>query len=485
MGDGSTLRVVETDDHWGVVLDADAPTHTYSQVVFTGYVVLPLTRDLEADVVRSARLTLHGAAGVNALASALRQVEAGARRPWAPMPSAGVRCPTADAKRRERRFLERVGTMSTLFRRDSSSTTTAPSTPHSIFVSIPSYRDPEVVDTIRDAVAKASDPDRVTFGVCQQIRYGDGGDTDVRVALKDLVVTGALEVDTLPHDAATGPCFARSRIETEVLAGAEARRSRPFDFVFMVDAHMVFAPDWDAKLLADWAATDNPSAILTTYPKAYASDTTRDWVDCPGTFLVAHSWKPNGLPLYALRSFAEASESPRQPVPSIAWVAGCSFMPRSAVTAVPYLADVPWLFIGEESAMSARYWTAGFDFYAPSFCAVQTTYKHTGKHKFEQLGPQRGVRALAEGFVKKLLTGKPEAVLAACDCASPSRLGTARPLSDYVAFSGIDVGRRVITMDALAGLTPADTDATRAQKWGHDTTEMKALQSRRYFHSRG
>ena len=37
-----------------------------------------------------------------------------------------------------------------------------------IFVQIASYRDPELVPTIKDCIAKAKHPERLTFGVCWQ-----------------------------------------------------------------------------------------------------------------------------------------------------------------------------------------------------------------------------------------------------------------------------------------------------------------------------
>jgi len=333
-----------------------------------------------------------------------------------------------------------------------------------IFVSIPSYRDPEVAATIRDCWAKATYPERVIIGVCQQICEAKK-DLDVRRLWPS---HPRLRVDTLPHTDAQGPCYARQRIEERLLEDEE--------FVMGIDAHMVFCEGWDVKLLEDWEACEDPAAILTTYPKAYGIK--REWTEgVVGNFLTTHSWQKNGLPLFALHSYARP---PKRPVPSVGWVAGFSFAPRQAIEDVPYLVDVPYLFIGEEIAMAVRFFTSGYNLYAPTFCAVQTTYKHTGKHKFEELNFNRAHRLKAEGFVRTLIgiSATKNGTLDAYP--SPSRLGGRRSLADFEVYSGIQLSRSTFTNNAMAGVTSVDDDDDLAAKW-KSREEREAFVGRRYF----
>ena len=46
-----------------------------------------------------------------------------------------------------------------------------------IFVQIASYRDPELIPTIKDCIAKAKYPKRLTFGICWQHSIDDEWDT--------------------------------------------------------------------------------------------------------------------------------------------------------------------------------------------------------------------------------------------------------------------------------------------------------------------
>ena len=338
---------------------------------------------------------------------------------------------------------------------------------NTIFVSIPTYRDPEVVETIKDLFKKADNPERIIVGVCQQIdlKKSSKDDIDLRKTFPYQFSSGQMRIDTMDYKDAKGPCLARERIEKFCL--------RDEDFVLMIDAHMVFAPSWDTKILLDWYAIDDPMAILTTYPKEYKEN--RGWTDSEGTFLVGHSWKQNDLPLFALRSYYKR---PNIPVPCISWVAGFSFLPRHIVKKVPYLSKVPYLFIGEEIAMGARYFTHGCNFYAPTFSVVQTTYKHRGKRKFEELDFQRGIRMHSEGFIRALVGMRGDGDLSKYD--SPSRLGVERSLYDFETYSGISLSRKKITMNGLSGLTSVDNEETKSYKWENDEA-INTMRSRRMF----
>ena len=46
-----------------------------------------------------------------------------------------------------------------------------------IFVQIASYRDPELLHTIKDALDKASNPNRLVFGICWQHSIEDKWDS--------------------------------------------------------------------------------------------------------------------------------------------------------------------------------------------------------------------------------------------------------------------------------------------------------------------
>ena len=64
-----------------------------------------------------------------------------------------------------------------------------------IFISIAAYRDPEIIPTIKDAIAKASCPENLTFGVVWQALPED---EEITKQLKELPCK-IIEINALNH----------------------------------------------------------------------------------------------------------------------------------------------------------------------------------------------------------------------------------------------------------------------------------------------
>ena len=57
-------------------------------------------------------------------------------------------------------------------------------------------------------------------------------------------------------------------------------------------------------------------------------------------------------------------------------------MRASVMYEVPYLREVPYLFIGEEMCMWMRLFCAGYDVYTPRKDIIQTTFARSGRANF-------------------------------------------------------------------------------------------------------
>jgi hypothetical protein len=105
-----------------------------------------------------------------------------------------------------------------------------------IMLHLPGYRDPELVPTIKDALANAKYPERVHFGICRQYHPDDTFDNvdefrnDPRFKIKDVLYT---EAQGLP--------WARAIINEELLTDE--------DYILQLDSHHRFAKDWDETLI--------------------------------------------------------------------------------------------------------------------------------------------------------------------------------------------------------------------------------------------
>lgn len=230
-----------------------------------------------------------------------------------------------------------------------------------ILVEIPSYCDPQVVGTVLSARAMAANPERIRFAVCLQ-----DDDADRLAALE--AVEGCRVVR---YAAADAPGACRARWDCQRLYSGE-------DFVFHTDAHMRFARYWDVALLAQWKACGDPKAVLTEYPAGLRREWLREPVDSD---VFTEHVEPYGVmmaPFYfdcntcELRAQHGKSFYSDRPVPGALMAAGYSFGPAAMDLDVPV--DPNMDFAGDESAMSPRLWTHGYNFYHPTFRFVYHLY---------------------------------------------------------------------------------------------------------------
>lgn len=151
---------------------------------------------------------------------------------------------------------------------------------------------------------------------------------------------------------------------------AEGMVERKFqnDFYLSVDsAIVVFTENWDLKLLKQWYSVGNVMAILSVAPKA---------IELRGlsnsTMLVHCSARIHSKSLDAVVEFNAPEPMPRQgtallsPILQTQYSELFHFGPTRALFDVRSDPHTPLISIGHEYARATRFWTRGYDFYAPN-----------------------------------------------------------------------------------------------------------------------
>lgn len=105
-----------------------------------------------------------------------------------------------------------------------------------IFVHLPSYRDPELVPTIKDALKNAKYPKRIHFGICRQYHPDDKFDD-----LSEYKNDKRFNIYECLYTEAKGLPWARAVIN-ERLMGKQ-------DYILQLDSHHRFAENWDVTLI--------------------------------------------------------------------------------------------------------------------------------------------------------------------------------------------------------------------------------------------
>jgi hypothetical protein len=151
---------------------------------------------------------------------------------------------------------------------------------------------------------------------------------------------------------ATGPCWARYRAQ-QLWKGE--------DYVLSIDSHTRFIKNWDTKLIQLLSKCESPNPILTTYPLGYELPNEISKEGRP-TLTCADRIAEDGMLRLKGRLLARPFF---KPLPQMFWVSGFSFSRSDIIKECPYDPHLPHLFFGEESSMTLRLWTHGWDFFAP------------------------------------------------------------------------------------------------------------------------
>lgn len=233
----------------------------------------------------------------------------------------------------------------------------------SIFVSIASYRDPELIKTIKSLIENSDNPGQLYFGIVSQ---------EARNRHQDFEWLGDnARVIKMHYKDARGAGYAR-KLAMELYDGQ--------NYFLQIDSHMRFEKSWDTrivKVLEDAqsiAKTDKvilsqfpaPYMVLTDGSDYYLKGDENFW-DFPSWTSVENTW--GGF----WSGKREKIENLSVPHKTHTILAGYVFAPGEIVKEVPY--DERISFMGEELCFSIRAYTRGWELYAPNEMLCWHFYK--------------------------------------------------------------------------------------------------------------
>lgn len=299
-----------------------------------------------------------------------------------------------------------------------------------IFVSVSSYRDKECQDTIADMYNKAKHPERVFAGICEQVVPGSESlEGCIPNRFKWMNNTRLVH---LPAKAAKGPTYARALVANLYVNE---------DIFMQVDSHGTFIRHWDEEVVRDMNRCDLPRrSVLTHYPPVregmnYENMTLAAKEGVP--LICRAKWIDRGIPSFEAAVLSH-QDKPR-PAPFVA--AGFFIAPGTIARDVPFDPLLHHLFVGEEIMLSARFWTSGYDIFAPSRNIMGHHYSRKGSPKFWEDIAYYETMLKTEVTVKRILhLEEPYDVE-----GYPYGLGTERTIDEYWDFAGVDRVSRNIT----------------------------------------
>ncbi|KAF0690200.1 Aste57867_18391 [Aphanomyces stellatus] len=237
-----------------------------------------------------------------------------------------------------------------------------------------------------------------------------------------------------------GPGPARSIVEGMM------PRNHGHEYYLSITTRLEFTSQWDETLVSQWTSIDNPRAILSLAPpsartKAWPVDLSTQAILCTGHITA----KRANVALIAFNPPVLVKE-PRGPLPRLVsqYSENFHFGPARALAAAPSDPKVEFVWDGLAYYRATRWWTRGYDFYAPVVDVVFEHYTPRPTHPVQKAfwgdaslhGAERTRQQNSLFRVRRVLQfnmGEP----AAKEDAKFS-VGPARTLDQWVVFSGLD-----------------------------------------------
>lgn len=254
-----------------------------------------------------------------------------------------------------------------------------------VFVQIASYRDPELIPTLCDLIAKSSAPGHLHVCVCWQ--HGDEQSVDdfVRAGfvlkssrqvegrkLVRLVKDGASILLLDVHFFSTkGACWARSEIQ---------QFYKKEKYTLQLDSHHRFVQGWDRLCIDMLEGLREKSAkpLLTAYLPAFDPKNDPDGRVMTPWKVDFRKFKAQGVLLFQPSVIAEW-EQLSEPVRARFYSAHFAFADGSFATEVQH--DPEYFFHGEEISLTVRAFTHGYDLYHPHVLVAWHEYTREGRTK--------------------------------------------------------------------------------------------------------
>lgn len=300
-----------------------------------------------------------------------------------------------------------------------------------IFVSIASYRDPELAKTVADIIENAEHPELLRIVVYEQNGPDDPSIYGIYPENQVLVLRDHFSL-------AKGPNWARAKIQKEY---------NNEEYYLQIDSHMRCIKNWDSILKHMLELVPEP-AVLTQYPPEYGIDQ----LYCKETAAVCCVIKTtdeinpdkirSGLYIqgFGLKDRFTRIQSdlirPKDrryfPYTSKAWAACFSFSKGNIVKDAPYDPTFEHLFFGEELDITLKLFTRGYYFFSPHISVFYTYFKRNYRRTYWQDIPAEEREPLEEKsrhkLWKRILNNE----------TGPDAFGTIRSVKDYMKFAQIE-----------------------------------------------
>ena len=297
-----------------------------------------------------------------------------------------------------------------------------------IFIQIASYRDPQLIPTIKDCISKAKRPEKLVFSIAWQHSSSDSWDN-----LDEFKDDKRFKIVDINFKDSQGACWARNQLQ---------QNYNGEEYTLQLDSHHRFVENWDEEcinMIKQLQKKGHNKPLLTGYVSSFDPDndpagrTQQPWKMNFDRFI------PEGAVFFLPATIDDYLER-TEPIPARFYSAHFCFTLGQFCLEVPH--DPEYYFHGEEISIAVRAYTWGYDLFHPHKVVVWHEYTRKGRKKQWDDDPVWVSRNVAchkrnrklfemDGEVKDIDFGVYD-------------FGKVRSLEDYERYSGLSFKKRAV-----------------------------------------
>lgn len=324
-----------------------------------------------------------------------------------------------------------------------------------IFVQLASYRDHQLVPTMRNMLEQADNPENLVFGICWQKADAE--------TLEEFQDHPQVRYQTYHYSESEGLGWARAKV-------ADLHEDEPF--TLQIDSHHRFAPHWDTMMVEDYrqALQHSPKPIITTYLTPFETPdfekTGYETLNKMPCLMSQYEFSDDRL-LMSMPWYIQNYEQMSHVIRARTLSGHFIFTRSEFLKEVPYDPDIYFGGYCEETTMSVRAWTNGYDFWSPYRQYIWHEYTRTGRPKHWDDHGKESKTAKTSGERDQYGRNKTRQLFEQQDYGIEIEpimgLGSQRTLHEYEEFTGFDFKGQRLQKYTLAVNSPPNPKPWAAQ----------------------
>ncbi len=330
-----------------------------------------------------------------------------------------------------------------------------PLTGKTIFVQIASFRDSELLPTLKDMIDKADEPENLKICICWQHSKEDEWDT-----LDEYKDDDRFIIIDIKAEESKGVCWARHLIQ---------QKYNNEDFTLQLDSHHRFVEGWDTELkneILQLQLQGYKKPLLTGYITSYhPSLPESEWGKEPWQ-MVFDRFTPDGVIFFRPTPIKDW-QNRKYPVSARFYSAHFCFTLGIFCKEVPH--DPKYYFHGEEITIGVRAFTYGYDLFHPHKIVAYHEFSRDyrpDKH-WDTYSNWDNHNKKTYGLMRELL-GIDGEVCPEKDLYGEYGIGKVRSIADWEEYAGVRFSNRSVQKETLHGIEPPNSvDSTWGQFFKH------------------